>query len=44
MTKTEPDGPGSVLYNRAMWNAALIAEAIKTAQEITGKKDITGKT
>ena len=38
MTKTEPDGPGKVLYNRAMWNAALIAEAITVAQEDDRKK------
>jgi len=43
ITKTGSEGPGTVLYNRAMWNAALIAEAIKTAQDITGKKEITGE-
>ena len=43
LTKTGSEGPGTVLYNIAIWNAALIAEAIKTAQDITGKKEITGE-
>ncbi len=32
---------GSVLYNRAVYNSALLAEAIKTAQEMHGVSDIT---
>ena len=35
------DQLGSVLYNRALYGALLIAEAIKTAQEIHGVADIT---
>ncbi len=32
---------GTVLYNRAIYNAAIIAEAIRTAQEMHGVSDIT---
>ncbi|MCY3725810.1 MAG: ABC transporter substrate-binding protein [Paracoccaceae bacterium] len=32
---------GSVLYNRAIYNSALLAEAIRTAQEMHGVSDIT---
>ncbi len=35
------DQLGSVLYNRALYGGLLIAEAIKTAQEIHGVADIT---
>jgi branched-chain amino acid transport system substrate-binding protein len=34
---------GKVLYNRGMLNAVLVAEAIRTAQEMTGKKVINGE-
>lgn len=37
------DKVGEVLYNRALMNAALVAEAIRTAQKMSGKKDITGE-
>ena len=33
---------GSVLYNRGVVVAVLVAEAIASAQKVTGKKDITG--
>jgi branched-chain amino acid transport system substrate-binding protein len=33
---------GENFYNRGVMNAAVIAEAIRNAQRITGKKDITG--
>ncbi len=33
---------GANFYNRGVMNAVLIAEAIRTAQEVTGKKQITG--
>ncbi|VAW01575.1 ABC-type branched-chain amino acid transport systems, periplasmic component [hydrothermal vent metagenome] len=33
---------GDVLYNRGLFNAVVVAEAIATAQKITGKKNITG--
>ena len=41
-SKTEKGMPGKVLYNRAMFNAVLIAEAITVAQKMTGKKMVTG--
>ncbi len=33
---------GENFYNRGVMNAAVIAEAIRNAQKLTGKKDITG--
>ena len=33
---------GDVLYNRGLFNAVVVAEAIATAQKMTGKKNITG--
>jgi len=33
---------GDVLYNRGLYNAVVVAEAIRTAQKMTGKKNITG--
>ena len=41
-SKTKMDMPGKVLYNRAMFNAVVIAEAIAVAQKMTGKKNVTG--
>ena len=41
-TQTDPSTVGHVLYNRAVYNAVLVAEAIATAQKMTGKKHITG--
>ena len=34
---------GTVLYNRGIMNAAIIVEAIRTAQDIHGKKPLTGE-
>ena len=34
---------GTVLYNRGVYNSMLIAEAIRTAQKITGKKVVDGE-
>ncbi len=34
---------GKVLYNRGMLNAVVVAEGIRIAQEMTGKKVITGE-
>ncbi len=34
---------GENLYNRGVFNSMLIAEAIRTAQKITGKKVVTGE-
>ncbi len=36
------DDVGNVLYNRGMFNAVVLAEAIRNAQNATGKKIITG--
>ena len=33
---------GNVLYNRAVYNAVLVAEAITVAQKMTGKSVVTG--
>jgi len=37
-----PDDVGNVLYNRGMFNAVILAEAIMIAQETTGKAAVTG--
>ena len=34
---------GENLYNRGVYNSMLIAEAVRTAQKITGKKSVTGE-
>jgi branched-chain amino acid transport system substrate-binding protein len=41
-SQTDPKRVGENFYNRGVMNAAVIAEAIRNAQKITGKKDITG--
>ncbi|MDF1584898.1 ABC transporter substrate-binding protein [Marinimicrococcus flavescens] len=35
-----PDKVGENLYNRGVMNSVFIAEAIRTAQELTGKKEV----
>jgi branched-chain amino acid transport system substrate-binding protein len=40
---TSKDKVGENFYNRGIMNAALIAEAIHTAQRLTGKKQVTGE-
>ena len=43
--KSQIDDPakvGDVLYNRGLFNAVLVAEAIATAQKISGKANISG--
>jgi len=37
------DKVGQVLYNRGVYNSMLIAEAIRTAQQVTGNKVVTGE-
>jgi branched-chain amino acid transport system substrate-binding protein len=37
------DKVGENLYNRGVYNSVLIAEAIRNAQQITGKKVVTGE-
>ncbi len=34
---------GQILYNRGVINAVIVAEAIRTAQKLTGKADINGE-
>jgi len=42
-SQADPATVGHVLYNRGLFNAVLVAEAIATAQKTTGKKVITGE-
>ncbi len=42
-TQTPKEKVGEVLYNRGVMNAVLIAEAIRGAQHLTGKKQVTGE-
>ena len=37
------DKIGQLLYNRGVYNSMLIAEGIRTAQKVTGKKAVTGE-
>ena len=39
----DADKVGDVLYNRGLFNAVIVAEAIATAQKLTGKANITGE-
>ncbi len=41
-SQAKKEDVGNVLYNRGIYNAVIIAEAIRSAQEKTGKKAITG--
>jgi len=41
-SQAKPEDVGNVLYNRGLFNAVIVAEAIATAQKMTGKKSITG--
>ena len=34
---------GEALYNRGVYNSMLVAEAIRNAQKITGKKSVVGE-
>ncbi len=42
-SQTAKDKVGENFYNRGVMNAVVISEAIRNAQKITGKKDITGE-
>ena len=42
-SQTQKGKVGENFYNRGVMNAAVIAEAIRNAQKLTGKKDITGE-
>jgi branched-chain amino acid transport system substrate-binding protein len=37
------DKVGQLLYNRGVYNSMLIAEGIRSAQKVTGKKAVTGE-
>jgi branched-chain amino acid transport system substrate-binding protein len=41
-SQTPKDKVGENFYNRAILNAVIVAEGIRNAQSLTGKKDITG--
>lgn len=43
LTQTDKNHVGKVLYNRGIYNSMLIAEAIRNAQKLSGKKAITGE-
>jgi branched-chain amino acid transport system substrate-binding protein len=43
LTQAKREQVGENLYNRGVFNSFLIAEAIRTAQAITGKKAVTGE-
>jgi len=38
-----PEKVGEMLYNRGVFNSVLMAEAIRNAQQLTGKKAVTGE-
>ncbi|EFL88776.1 ABC transporter substrate-binding protein [Ahrensia sp. R2A130] len=42
-SQADADKVGDVLYNRGMYNAVIIAEAIRKAQEIHNTKTLTGE-
>ena len=42
-TQTDPAQVGHVLYNRAVFNGVLVAEAIREAQKHFNKKSLTGE-
>jgi len=41
-SRVEPEKFGENYYNRGVYNAILIAEAIRNAQKLTGKKSVVG--
>jgi branched-chain amino acid transport system substrate-binding protein len=42
-TQTAKDEVGTNFYNRAVYNGILIAEGIRNAQKLTGKKVVVGE-
>jgi branched-chain amino acid transport system substrate-binding protein len=42
-SQTTPEKLGDNLYNRGVYNSVLMAEAIRNAQRLTGKKVVTGE-
>jgi branched-chain amino acid transport system substrate-binding protein len=43
LSKSPKDKVGELLYNRGIYNSLLIAEGIRNAQALTGKKAVTGE-
>lgn len=43
LSKTPAGEPGTVLYNHGVYNAMLIAEAVRGGQKLSGKKMVTGE-
>jgi branched-chain amino acid transport system substrate-binding protein len=43
LTQTDKSHVGKVLYNRGVYNSMLIAEAIRNAQKLSGKKTVNGE-
>jgi len=43
LSKAPKDRVGELLYNRGVYNSILIAEGIRNAQKLTGKKVVTGE-
>jgi branched-chain amino acid transport system substrate-binding protein len=43
LSKAKPEQLGQMLYNRGVYNAMLIAESVRQAQKITGKKVVVGE-
>jgi branched-chain amino acid transport system substrate-binding protein len=43
LSKASKEKVGEVLYNRGVYNSMLIAEGIRNAQKLTGKKAVTGE-
>ena len=41
--QSQKDKVGETLYNRGVYNSVIVAEAIRNAQKITGKKAVTGE-
>ena len=41
--QSQKDKVGETLYNRGVYNSVILAEAIRNAQKITGKKVVTGE-
>ena len=42
-SQTQKDKVGENFYNRGVMNSVIVAEAIRNAQRITGKKVVTGE-
>src|SRR5215831_9531545 len=42
-SQTPKEKVGETFYNRGVYNSAIVAEAIRTAQKITGKKVVDGE-